>query len=454
MNKLILKSIIFLLFLIYPSIHHSTGLENNNPLPAFHKQNVIHSMSALPLYFVENYGQLRESVKFHLKMSNANVYFTSGEIVYQFFAREDDGKTQKERSSLSKKGVGKNIRVDNVRVSFLGANENVEIEGLEKGEAKVSYFFGKDPHNWVKGISTYHKLKFGELYPHIDLFVHGEGGRIKKEYRVKIGGDAEEIKIGYEGIEKLRLNELGQLEVYTNEGKFIEDVPISYQVINGKRVEVQTEYTLESSNSYGFKLNNYRKDKELIIDPELIYSTYLGGSGDEGSHGIAVDGGGNAYVTGNTYSINFPTTPGAVDTSLIGSWTDDAFVAKINSTGTDLLYATYLGGSDDDGGFGIAVDGSGNAYISGNTWSSDFPTTSNVIDTSTGGEGDVFITKLNSTGTNLLYSTYLGGDEYDGSSGIAVDGSENAYVTGNTYSNIILRSGLLYCNFHVRVGTL
>ena len=167
----------------------------------------------------------------------------------------------------------------------------------------------------------------------------------------------------------------------------------------------------------------------------LVYSTYLGGNSEDYGTGIAVDGSGNAYVTGYTTSSNFPTTTGAYQTSF-GGGDGNAFVTKLNASGTALVYSTYLGGNSSDVGYGIAVDGSGNAYVTGVTGSSNFPTTTGAYQTSLGGGyGNAFVTKLNASGTALVYSTYLGGNTSDYGYGIAVDGSGNAYVTGVTASS-------------------
>jgi hypothetical protein len=163
----------------------------------------------------------------------------------------------------------------------------------------------------------------------------------------------------------------------------------------------------------------------------LVYSTYLGGASTDQGFGIAVDAAGNAYVTGWTVSADFPTTPGAFDTTAAGA---DAFVTKLNPAGSALVYSTYLGGASTDQGFGIAVDGAGNAYVTGLTVSADFPTTPGAFDTTFNGGGDAFMTKLNPAGSALVYSTYLGGASNDQGSGIAVDGAGNAYVTGSTFS--------------------
>ena len=168
----------------------------------------------------------------------------------------------------------------------------------------------------------------------------------------------------------------------------------------------------------------------------LVYSTYLGGTGYDQGNGIAVDGSGNAYVTGYTYSTDFPVTPGAFQVTNGGGGHDDAFVTKVNATGTALVYSTYLGGTHSDRGNGIAVDASGNAYVTGETTSTDFPVTPGAFQATNGGGGiyDTLVTKVNATGTALVYSTYLGGTSYDAGYGIAVDASGNAYVTGYTQS--------------------
>ena len=177
----------------------------------------------------------------------------------------------------------------------------------------------------------------------------------------------------------------------------------------------------------------------------LVYSTYLGGTYRDYGYGIAVDSAGNAYVTGETWSANFPTTSNALDSNLGGTW--DAFIAKLNAGGTALVYATYLGGSDYDEGWSIVVDSAGNAYVTGETSSVNFPTTANVLDPNLGGASDAFIVKLNAIGTALVYSTYLGGSNSDESLGIAVDSTGNVYVTGGTYSNDFPTRNAPYLNY-------
>ena len=320
-------------------------------------------------------------------------------------------------------------------MGFVGANERVKVEGLEESEGKVSYFRGNDPEKWVSGARAYKEVLYKELYPHTDLFIYGRGGNIKKEYRVGVGGNVEKIRVRYEGIEQLKVNEEGQLEILTGEGVLKEDAPLSYQLIDGERVEVKSEYMVEDDCTLKYKIGDYRKDKELIIDPALDYSTYLGGSDRDTGLSLAVDEDGNAYVTGWTSSSDFPVTGGAYDASFNGIWYD-VFVTRLNSTGSGFIYSTYLGGSGDETAYGIAIDGSRNVYVTGYTNSSDFPTTAGAYNTSHNGAEDVFVAKLNSTGTNLIYSTYIGGiaDPFGDDIGtkIVVDENGYAYITGVT----------------------
>ncbi|MFO0855322.1 MAG: SBBP repeat-containing protein [Planctomycetia bacterium] len=256
-----------------------------------------------------------------------------------------------------------------------------------------------------------------------------------------------------------------------NERAILQKKPYVYQIIDGKKVEIDGKFRVLSSGHgirnrksetcdglsrannqtssfiYGFTVASYDKRYPLVIDPTLVYSTYLGGSDDDsglyltfGGTDIAVDGDGNAYVTGSTKSFDFPTKI-AVYGTCTGKY--DAFVTKIGTSGTSLLYSTYLGGSEDDYGLRIAVDNAGNAYVTGWTQSSDFPTANAMYGTNTGWT-DAFVTKIAASGTSLSYSTYLGGSSYDWGSGIAVDVAGNAYVTGSTYSSDFPTKTLIY----------
>jgi hypothetical protein len=248
---------------------------------------------------------------------------------------------------------------------------------------------------------------------------------LRYDWVVEPGGDPSQIVFGLEGSEKTYIDSEGRL-VFTT--RFGEVKLAELRVYQGDR-EIAGRF-VERPGGWGIEVGSYDPAQLLVIDP-LVYSTYIGGSGYDEGNAIAVDGSGNAYVTGRTFSTDYDVTPGAFQTTNNG----DVFVTKLNATGTVLVYSTYIGGSYGDDGYGIAVDGSGQAYVTGLTSSLDYDVTPGAFQTTNGGGlGDVFVTKLNATGTALVYSTYIGGIYWDEGYAIAVDGSGYAYVTGYTKS--------------------
>jgi Abnormal spindle-like microcephaly-assoc'd, ASPM-SPD-2-Hydin/Beta-propeller repeat len=422
---------------------NSQGLPGVPPNPGKGDAKTVTLLDNLPLYFVENKGQVDNRVKYYAKIRNGKVYFTGEEIVYQFFLgnREKDSQQNNPFPIESKTPAGKKsageasaLREETIRLSFVGANADARLEGREEQEAKFSYFRGSDPQKWVSGAPSFQKVVCRDLYPGVDLIVSGREGRMKGEYVVRAGGDPSAIRLKYDGARALSVNKKGQLEIQTPTGMLIEDVPLSHQTIDGKKRDVEARYELAADGVVQFRVGAYRKRADLIIDP-LTYSTFLGGSNHDYSRKIIVDGSRNAYLLGYTVSADFPTTSGAYDTSHNGTF--DVFITKLNSSGNALLYSTFLGGTGNEGASGLATDVSGNAYLTGNTDSSDFPTTAGAYDTSKNGTlySDAFVTKLNSTGSVLLYSTFLGGTDNETVRGLAADVSGNTYITGYTTSS-------------------
>jgi hypothetical protein len=219
-------------------------------------------------------------------------------------------------------------------------------------------------------------------------------------------------------------------------GELTDSAPLSYQIIGGERVPVESSFALLDGGAgcYGFKVGtDYDPRYPLVVDPGLAYSTFLNGTAFDFGRDIKVDQRGNAYVMGRTASPDFPTTPAAFDVSPNGLL--DAFVAKLDPSGSKLLYSTFLGGTNDELGESIAIDRSGSAYVTGPTASPEFPTTPGVFDRDYNGGTDAFATKLDSSGSKLLYSTFFGGTALDYGRDIAVDRRGNAYVTGRTASS-------------------
>ncbi|WP_309495445.1 SBBP repeat-containing protein [Mechercharimyces sp. CAU 1602] len=273
------------------------------------------------------------------------------------------------------------------------------------------------------------------VWPGIDVVFQRQGADIKYDLLVHPGAQLSDIRLYFEGKQGIEINEEGDLLLYTPLGLFREQKPISFQWIAGKKMQLATSFCLNKDGCVGFEISEeYDPTQLLLIDPIVFYSTYLGGSNADFGEGIAVDSTRNAYVTGTTSSSNFPTTSGAFQTTIAGG--SDIFVTKLNEAGSSLIYSTFLGGSGGDSGRDIALDALNNAYVIGTTDSADYPVSSGAFQTILAGTTDVCITKLNSGGTSLLYSTYLGGaNGVSRGGGIAVDGSGNAYGTGNTNSS-------------------
>jgi protocatechuate 3,4-dioxygenase beta subunit len=385
------------------------------------EQKVLDGYGKLPLAFVPNAGQTDSRVRYSAQAGGATFYFTPNEAVFAFG----------ERSSRQARGVV-------LRLAFLGANPGTRIEGQGLQTGKVNYLIGSDPASWRTGLPTYGQVVYRDLWPGVDMVFRGDAGRLKYEFVLRPGAKAADISLAYRGAKALSVAQAGHLLIRTPAGTLKDVRPVSYQEVGGRRVPVESRFVLQPDAShttaYGFAVGAYDAGRPLVIDPGLLYSTYLGGNNSDIGARITVDASGNAYVTGETESTNFPTTAGAFDMTSNGNL--DVFVTKLNSTGSALVYSTYLGGSADDRGFAIAIDALGSAYITGETNSNNFPVTGGAFDTSYNTNGDAFVTRLNPAGSApLMYSTYLGGSSRDEGNGIALDGSGSAYVTGETNSN-------------------
>jgi len=417
----------------------------------------------LPLSFEPNRGQTEARVKFLARIPGYTLYVTSDEAVF----------------------AGRDGSVE--RMKLLGASRKMRIEPLDKQPGISNYFIGNDPAKWRTNVANYGRVALREVYPGIDLIFYSNERQLEYDWVVAPGVDPRQIRVRWNGAEPVRKNADGDLVLSAS---LRQKKPLIQQ--DGKPID--GGYVVHGKE-VSFEVAKYDATKPLVIDPVFLYSTYLGGSSGDIGQGIAVDGAGNAYVTGYTFSTNFPTTNpvqagngGGNDvfvtkinaagsarvysTYLGGTGTDignaiavdgsgnayvtgyttstdfptakplqggnrglaDAFVTKINAAGSVLMYSTYLGGSGDDQGMGIAVDASGNSYVTGWAQSTDFPTTSSPFQAGNGGGMDAFVTKINAAGSAQVYSTYLGGGGDDQGNGIAVDGAGNAYVTGYTFS--------------------
>jgi hypothetical protein len=320
----------------------------------------------------------------------------------------------------------------NLALDFLGVRPTAP-QGLATTPGVVSYFKG-DRDEWHTGLRTFARVAYRDLWPGIDLTYSGTGSRLKYSFLVHPGADPSRIRLRWRGATDLSLDRQGGLNVSTPARSFTDQAPVSYQRIGGRRVEVGTSYTLRG-NQIAFDLEAYTPTRPLVIDPAmLLYAGYIGGSAFDTGYGVAVDGTGAAYVTGRSASTE-ATFPETVGPDLAYNGGRDAFVAKVAPSGASLSYAGYIGGSSDDEGFGVAVDGAGAAYVTGVTGSTEatFPETVGP-DPAYNGGGDAFVAKVAPSGTSLSYAGYIGGSSTDVGAGVAVDGSGAAYVAGRADS--------------------
>ncbi|MEW6743235.1 MAG: SBBP repeat-containing protein [Planctomycetota bacterium] len=384
-------------------------------VPAPERARLVQAFGKLPLYFVENQGQLREQVAFCAQGLDKTIHMTKEGITFSLGSQEQHW---------------------TVKLDFVEANAGVLVRGEEKQEATFNYFKGR-PEEWKTRVPAYGKVVYEDIWPGIDLFYSGTASCLKHEFVVQPGADPRRIQLRYRGATEVRLGEQGQLVVTTPVASFEDAPPVAYQETGTGAIEVQAAYSLLEPAAQGearvsFVLGDYDTSLPLVVDPAVVfYSGYLGGSNDDWGWAVAVDSSGAAYVTGQTLSTDFPVVVGP---DLTPNGGDDAFVTRIDPSGALLAYSGYLGGSGFDMGYGIAVDEAGAAYVTGMTWSYDFPALVGPDLTFNGGYYDGFVTKIDPSGAAFVYSSFLGGSLWDQGLDIAVDGSGAAYVTGSTGS--------------------
>ncbi|HKS94566.1 MAG TPA: SBBP repeat-containing protein, partial [Terriglobia bacterium] len=388
------------------------------------RPQVIQSYGQLPLMFEPNVGQTDARVQFIARGTGYGLFLTKNGAVLSLLG----GKSAAERSSSV------------IRMNLVGANSNAAPAGLDVLPGKSNYFLGNDPKRWHRNVSQYARVRYASVYPGVDLVYYGSQGQLEYDFEVAPGANPKSVQLRFEGAQKLAL-EGHDLVLTTRDGSLRLEAPRVYQTVGDSKKPVDGKFVLLAQNTVGFEFGAYDSNHGLVIDPVLTYSTYLGGSGAEVAPTIAVDSAFNFYVAGSTTSTDFPvpTTPAPLQATLKGS--TDVFVAKFNSSGTPLVFATYLGGSDMDTASAVGVDAGFNVYLAGTTKSSDFPTngTTGAYQPSPKAAGTHgFVTKLAITQSDqtqsLAYSTYLSGSGTDTISGLALDNKSQIYVIGTTTS--------------------
>lgn len=451
----------------------------------------------IPLYFIPNKGQVNEKALYYSKTSKYTLWLTKKGLVFDAVKRtkrpdlEGFDRRMRNPKEQTNSGFERNVS----RLLFLDPNPDPEVISIGLTDHNVNYFRGNDSSKWNSDIRTSKAALYKNLYDNIDLKVYGIEDQIEYDYIVKPGGLVSQIGFEYRDVHHTSIDSGGNLVIMTEFGKLKHAKPVSYQKIDGKRIEVKARFQEIKKNVYGFEVEEYDKDHELVIDPlVLVYSSYLGGSDYDWSWMVTVNSSKELYITGATRSIDFPVQNpisvfngdtdvfvskfNAAGNALIfstflggsvgeswgegitldssnsiyvlvgleasdfptvnpimgyqGMW--DTAVVKLNSTGSSIIYSTFFGGSDHDMPRGISVDSSGNAHFSVQTFSSDYPVKNACQPTDPGGYAAVGVTKINSTGNNYLYSTYLGGNAWDAPFDLKVDSSGRAIVVGGTYS--------------------
>ncbi len=428
-NVLVLVAALVLAPSILNAAHTTTG-----------QTMIAQKVSQLPLAFTQNQGQWDDHVLFRVSSGGATMWFTKEGVTYQFTRHVEKDVTAGHSSSSGAidplpRFLPERDSVEQVVITtkFVGAKDNPQIVAEGLMGYKCNYFIGNDPSRWQTDVPNYESIMLKNLYPGIDLKYAGNGsGEVAYEFIVAPGADLAQVKLEFKGAAKTSIDAYGNAVVTTKWG----DMAAAIKSPSGGVLSGIAGFSQLSDRTIGLRSVGSGRQVQGALAVQLAYSTYLGGSPwDDHASDIAIDAGGNPYVIGYTSSSNFP-TQNPYDASNNGSF--DVFVTKLSSSGNSLIYSTYLGGNNFDWGLAIAVDGSGNAYVTGSTISPDFPIQNPYQTQPMTGDyyyENVFVTKLSNSGNSLIYSTYLGGEKRDYGNGIAIDGSGYAYVTGSTASS-------------------
>jgi hypothetical protein len=424
---------------ICPLALHAQTLFATSTVPAATKAALSVGYGKLPLSFEANQGQTDSHVKF-LSRGNGYALFLTDKAAVLELSKGDQPKADKPKAASH---VNK---IEVIRMELAGASQSAHVTGTEQLPGTANYFVGNDASKWHTDVPTYAKVKYTGVYPGVDLVYYGNQSQLEYDFVVAPKADPKAVQLHFAGAEKLKLAANGDLILAAKDGEIAFHKPVVYQALNGQRQPVEGSFALLANNTVGFKLGSYDHSRELVIDPTLAYSTYLGLRNVNTPNAITVDSAGDAYIVGSTTSTDFPVTGSAIQKVNAGQ--TDAFITKLNPQGTALIYSTYLGGSLVDSAYAVAVDTAGEAFVAGSSGSVDFPVTSNAFQKVNNDYADdpvltnAFVAKLTSNGASLIYSTYLGGSfgPYSVSSlpigdiayGIAIDVHGNAYVTGQT----------------------
>ena len=388
-------------------------------------KTAVANYAKLPTTFEGNVGQTDPQVKFLSRGSGYVVFLTDGGMVFsahsQLVANSAAAANAQPTANETQSGAV-------IQLNLVGANPSPVAVGENIQPGKANYFIGRDRSKWHTKVATYGKVHYKDVYPGIDLVYYGNPSQMEYDFEVAAGANPRQIQFDVKGADSVSVDSSGDLVLQTKLGALHMKSPVLYQTVNNMKLPISGGFSLKTSTRVGFSLKGYDPTKPLVIDPVLLYSTYLGGLADDQAVGLAVDSEGSAYVAGWTQSTNFPLASQGPAPSGI-----NAFIAKLDVSGSSLLYADFIGGSSDDYAQAMTLDSSNNAYVTGYTCSSDFPIV-NGFQTSMTGCYDGFVSKVSADGSSLLYSTYLGASSETIPYAIALNSSNDMYVAGFTYA--------------------
>lgn len=397
----------------------------------------ISGLAKQPLRFEANAGQTDPRVNFLARGNGYTLFLTGGDAVLKLRASAPVQNPRMAAALTMDPGIAAKQSAPResgavLRLNLAGDNANASASGEAPLSGTSNYFTGSSHSQWRSGVTDYARVRYHSVYPGIDVLYHASNAELEYDFDVAPGANPALIRLKLAGAQRTDVAANGDLVAHVGGGEVRMHKPVIYQQTASGRSIVDGGYTLVANNEAGFRLGAYDRRLPLVIDPTLAFSTYLGGNERELMFGLALDPSDNVYVCGTTYSTNFPTTVGAFQTTYAGA--EDAFVTKISADGSTMIYSTYIGGGGLDVCDMIAVNAAGNAYITGQTSSSDFPVTAHVFQEKLRGHTDAFVTELNTTGTGLVYSSFLGGGKASLGYGIALDTAGDAYVIGFTNS--------------------
>jgi hypothetical protein len=444
-------------------------------------ERVQHALGQVPLFFEPNIGQFSSSAEFAACFGHNRLWIDATGITFSFPSKGISSLSDDQKDSV--KGPA--------RMTFVDANRFSTMRGENPLEGRLNYFFGNDPSKWHSGVPTYGSIVAESVYPGVDLTCYGIRDHLEYDFVVAAGVDPSAIRMKFDGFQQESVDSSGALILRGAGQEVRQDRPVAYQIRDGSRTVVDAAFSLSPEGTASFKLGDYDPLLELVIDPVLTYSTYLGGidadlgraifvnqtgaayicgdsrssdfthgtptnsdvfigqvtpnggvftysffggSGDDTATGLAVDAAGNLYVSGTTRSVDYPKV-NSINGGVSGE--SDAFITKLNPSGEEFLYSTVFGGSGAESAVSLALDGGGNTYVAGKTTSADFPAVNAFQPAFGGGDSDAFIAKILPDGSNFVYSSYLGGSENEiglDRTSIVLDTDENLYLTGDTRS--------------------